>query len=65
MLNEKGADVMEKILTIMFYPFVAVLGALGANPAATADSILLAKDIATDRSYDGQAIYDSIERRNA
>ncbi|WP_433921545.1 hypothetical protein [Paenibacillus taichungensis] len=56
---------MKKVLTILFYPLLAVLGVLGANSAATADVILLTKDIATDRGYDGQEIYDRIEHRNS
>jgi hypothetical protein len=56
---------MKKVLTILLYPFAVVLGALGANSAATADVVLFAKDIATERGYDGQALYDSIEHRNS
>ncbi|WP_413372607.1 hypothetical protein [Paenibacillus taichungensis] len=56
---------MKKVLTILFYPFLAVLGVLGANSAATADVILLTKDITTDGGYDGQEIYDRIEHRNS
>ncbi|WP_433948803.1 hypothetical protein [Paenibacillus taichungensis] len=61
----RGDEYMKKVLTILFYPLLAVLGVLGANSAATADVILLTKDIATDRGYDGQEIYDRIEHRNS
>lgn len=59
---------MKKALSAALYPLMWVLGAfsvLSGNVNSVADGALLAKDIATDRSYDGQAIYDSIERRNA
>ncbi|MDQ0661318.1 hypothetical protein [Paenibacillus sp. W2I17] len=55
---------MKKMLSVALYPLAWVLGALSIL-SGNADSALFAKDIATDRSYDGQAIYDSIERRNA
>ncbi|MDR9747099.1 MULTISPECIES: hypothetical protein [Paenibacillus] len=56
---------MKKILTILLYPLAAVVGALGTNSAAAGDMVLFAKDIATDRGYDGQEIYDRIEHRNS
>ncbi|WP_339306791.1 hypothetical protein [Paenibacillus sp. FSL R5-0519] len=59
---------MKKALSVALYPLAWVLGALSVlsgNANSVADSALLAKDIATDRSYDGQVIYDNIERRNA
>ncbi|NMI06074.1 hypothetical protein HF638_19015 [Paenibacillus sp. SZ31] len=55
---------MKKALSVALYPLMWVLGAFSVL-SGNANSVLLAKDIATDRSYDGQAIYDSIERRNA
>ncbi|WP_405157587.1 hypothetical protein [Paenibacillus sp. FSL H8-0283] len=59
---------MKKMLSIALYPLAWVLGALSilsGNANSAAGSALFVKDIATDRSYDGQAIYDSIEHRNA
>ncbi|WP_336761815.1 hypothetical protein [Paenibacillus sp. USHLN196] len=55
---------MKKMLFVALYPLAWVLGALSIL-SGNANSVLLVKDIATDRSYDGQAVYDSIERRNA
>lgn len=59
---------MKKALSVALYPLMWVVGAvsfLSVNANSAAGSALFVKDIATDRSYDGQAIYDSIERRNA
>lgn len=56
---------MKKILTILLYPLAAVVGALGTNSAAAGDMVLFAKNIATDRGYDGQEIYAKIEHRNS
>lgn len=56
---------MKRVLTILLYPLAAVVGALGANSAATGNMVLFAKDIATDQGYDGQEIYDKIEHRNS
>ncbi|MCL6661281.1 hypothetical protein [Paenibacillus amylolyticus] len=47
---------MKKMLSVALYPFAWVLGALSIL-SGNADSVLLVKDIATDRSYDGQASY--------
>ncbi|MEC0124010.1 hypothetical protein [Paenibacillus pabuli] len=55
---------MKKVLTILLYPFAWVLGAWGIL-SGNADSALFAKDIATDRGYDGRELYDRIEHRNA
>ncbi|WP_186327826.1 hypothetical protein [Paenibacillus xylanexedens] len=55
---------MKKMLSVALYPLAWVLGALSVL-SGNADNALLVKDIATDRSYDGQAVYDNIERRNA
>jgi hypothetical protein len=64
-VNGGGDEYMKKILTILLYPLAAVVGALGTNSAAAGDMVLFAKDIATDRGYDGQEIYDRIEHRNS
>lgn len=59
---------MKKMLSVALYPLAWVLGALSVlsgNANSVADNALLVKDIATDRSYDGQVVYDNIERRNA
>lgn len=58
---------MKKGLSIVFYPLLWLLGAfsiLGGNSASMSDLILFGKDIAREPGYDGQAIYDQIERRN-
>ncbi|GGH44537.1 hypothetical protein [Paenibacillus silvae] len=58
---------MKKGLSIVFYPLLWLLGAfsiLGGNSASMSDLILFGKDIAQEPGYDGQAIYDQIERRN-
>ncbi|WP_342552019.1 hypothetical protein [Paenibacillus sp. FSL R7-0652] len=58
---------MKKGLSVVLYPLFWILGALsilGGNGNSIGNMVLFGKDIATDQSYDGQAIYDQIERRN-
>ncbi|MDT0123964.1 hypothetical protein Q9R46_14995 [Paenibacillus sp. RRE4] len=55
---------MKKGLSLVFYPFLWILGAfsvLGGNSTSMTDLVLLKKDIERDSSYDGQAIFDQIE----
>ncbi|WP_440110998.1 hypothetical protein [Paenibacillus sp. QZ-Y1] len=55
---------MKKALSVALYPLMWVVGAFSVL-SGNANSALLVKDIATDQSNDGQAVYDRIERRNA
>lgn len=57
---------MKSVLAIIFYPFVMVLGALsGASFGGdSSNAIRFIRDVVTDRSYDGQDLYEKIEHRS-
>ncbi|MBB6024197.1 hypothetical protein HNR77_005301 [Paenibacillus sp. JGP012] len=58
---------MKKGFSILFFPLLWLLGAfsiLSVNSDGMKNLILLGKDVAREPGYDGQAIYDQIERRN-
>ncbi|MBU5354288.1 hypothetical protein ACN9MH_19985 [Paenibacillus silvae] len=58
---------MKKGLSILFFPLLWLLGAfsiLSVNSDGMKNLILLGKDVAREPGYDGQVIYDQIERRN-
>ncbi|WP_427050452.1 hypothetical protein [Paenibacillus sp. TC-CSREp1] len=58
---------MKKGLSILFFPLLWLLGAfsiLSVNSDGMKNLILLGRDVAREPGYDGQAIYDQIERRN-
>jgi len=58
---------VKKMLAIMFYPFAMIMGALAGGTAelGSPEGIRFMRDVTTDRSYDGQEIYDRIEHRKA
>lgn len=57
---------MKRVLTIILYPFIMVLGALnGASFGGdSSNGVRFIRDVVTDRSYDGQDLYEKIEHRS-
>lgn len=57
---------MKRVLTIILYPFVMVLGALsGASFGGdSSNGVGFIRDVFTERRYEGQDLYDKIEHRN-
>lgn len=57
---------MKRVLTIILYPFIMGLGALsGASFGGdSSNGVRFIRDVVTDRSYDGQDLYEKIEHRS-